>query len=256
MRRGLVKRQMKGRQPTVSETPRVAVLAFGAHPDDIELGAGGLLALAAARGQGAAAIDLTAGEGASRGTVEARRLEAAESAQILGLAARENWGWPDLHLTDTLDYRRQVADAVRRYRPDLVLCPAPRDRHPDHSAASAVVTAGAFWARMVRIETSHAPHSPRAVAYYVMHELVEPSFVVDISSTWDQKRRAVAAYRSQFDQPVPEGYRFIGTSDYHAAAAARAGYWGQTIGTAQGEAYVLASTLRVDDPVELLRAPG
>ena len=236
----------------MSDTPRVAVLSFGAHPDDIELGSGGLLALAADRGQGAAAIDLTRGEGASRGSVAERAVEAQRAAGILGLAARENLGLPDLHLTDNLDYRLQVADVIRRYRPDLVLAPMPTDRHPDHAAASAFVTAGAFWARMARIETDHAPHSPRAVLYYVMHEAAQPSFVVDISAVWERKRDAIAAYSSQFDRPMPDGYRFIGTSDYHAAAASRAGYWGQQISCAQGEAYVIAGTLRVDDPVALL----
>lgn len=234
--------------------PKLALLAFGAHPDDVELGCGGLLALCARRGQAAGVIDLTRGEGASRGSVAERDVEAQRSAEILGLAARENLGLPDLHLADTLDNRRLVADAIRRYRADVIVAPLPADRHPDHAAASAFVTAGAFLARVAKFETGHAPHAPRAVLYYLIHENTTPSFVVDISTVWDLKRQAIAAYASQFDRPMPEGYRFVGTRDYHAAAAARAGFWGAQVGCAQGEAYVTAGALRLDDPVGLLTA--
>ena len=232
--------------------PKLAVLSFGAHPDDIELGSGGLLALCADRGQSAGAIDLTHGEGASRGSVAERAVELLKAAQILGLAARENLGLPDLHLEDTLANRALVADVIRKYRADVIIAPLPTDRHPDHAAAGKFVTAGAFLARMVKFETDHAPYAPRAVLYYLMHDSVEPTFIVDISGAWERKRAAVAAYESQFDRAMPEGYRFIGTSDYHAAAAARAGFWGQKIGVAQGEAYVVAGSLRVDDPVGLV----
>ncbi len=236
----------------MSDAPKLSVLAFGAHPDDIELGCGGLLALCARRGQTAGAVDLTRGEGSSRGTVEERRAEAAEAADILGLAARENLGLPDLHLADTQANRELVADTIRKYRADLVLAPSPQDRHPDHAAASAFITAGAFFARLPRIVTDHAPHSPVAVLYYLIHEHLEPSFIVDISDVWEQKRQAVAAYRSQFDQPMPDGYRFVGTADYHAATAARAGFWGAQIQVAQGEAYRAARPMRLDDPVGVL----
>ncbi len=236
----------------MSEAPQLRVLAFGAHPDDIELGCGGLLALCAQRGQSAGAIDLTRGEGASRGTVDERAQEAAEGARILGLVARENAGLPDLQLVDTLDHRLLVADLVRKYRADIVLAPSPADRHPDHAAASAFVTAGAFLARMSKIATDHAPHSPVAVLYYLIHEPLQPSFVVDISAVWETKRAAVAAHRSQFDGQMPQGYRFVGTSDYHAATLARAGYWGAQIQRPYGEAYLKSGQLRLDDPVAVL----
>ncbi len=236
----------------MSEAPKLSVLAFGAHPDDVELGCAGLLALCARRGQPAGAVDLTRGEGASRGTVAEREREAAQSAGLLGLAARENLGLPDLHLQDTLDHRLAVAEVIRRYRADLILAPSPHDRHPDHAAASAFVTHGAFLARLPRIETEHPPYAPCAVLYYLIHEHLAPSFVVDITDVWEVKRAAVAAYRSQFDQPMPEGYRFVGTADYHAATEARAGYWGAQIQRPYGEAYLTARVLRLDDPVALL----
>lgn len=232
--------------------PKLAVLAFGAHPDDIELGCGGLLALCARRGQPAGAIDLTRGEGASRGSVAEREQEAAQAAAILGLVARENLGLPDLHLADTLDNRRLVADLIRKYRADVILAPLPSDRHPDHAAAAAFVAHGAFLARLPKFVTEHPPHAPAAVLHYLIHENVHPSFVVDITEVWEVKRAAVAAYASQFDRAMPEGYRFAGTSDYHAATAARAGFWGAQIQRPYGEAYVKTSALRVDDPVALL----
>lgn len=233
-------------------TPKLSILAFGAHPDDVELGCAGLLALCAQRGQPAGVIDLTRGEGASRGTVEERAAEAAESAGILGLSVRENLGLPDLRLEDTDANRRLVADVIRKYRADLILAPSPHDRHPDHAAASAFVTYGAFLARMPKVVGEHEPHSPSAVLYYLIHEHHEPSFIVDISPVWETKQRAVAAHRSQFDGRMPEGYKFVGTSDYHAATAARAGFWGAQIQVAQGEAFLLSRPLRLDDPVAVL----
>jgi len=240
----------------VSESPKLSVLAFGAHPDDIELGCGGLLALCAKRGQPAGAVDLTRGEGASRGTVPEREQEAAEGARILGLAVRDNLGLPDLRLEDTLDHRLRIADLLRKYRADFILAPSPADRHPDHAAASAFVTAGAFLARMKKIETDHAPHSPVAVLYYLIHEHVQPSFVVDITPVWETKQAAVKAHKSQFDGQMPEGYKFVGTSDYHAATLSRAGYWGAQIQRPYGEAYLKAGQLRLDDPVGVLGGQG
>jgi LmbE family N-acetylglucosaminyl deacetylase len=145
-----------------------------------------------------------------------------------------------------------VADVIRRYQADLILAPYWGDRHPDHAATSQIVTAGAFYARLPRIETDHPPYSPRAVLYYLLHENVPPTFIVDISDVFEKKIQAVAAYQSQFGQPMPEGYRFIGTSDYLAETEARARYYGTCVHTTYGEAYLLKETLRVDDPVRLL----
>ncbi|MCC7492692.1 MAG: bacillithiol biosynthesis deacetylase BshB1 [Fimbriimonadaceae bacterium] len=236
----------------MSGDPRLDLLAFGAHPDDIELGCGGLLAKCSRAGRAVGVVDLTLGEGASRGSVAERQAEAAESAALLGLTVRENLRLPDLHLEDTLANREAVAEVIRRYRADLVLVCSPQDRHPDHAAASSFVTHGAFLARLPKIVTASPPHAPVAVLYYLIHENLQPSFVVDISDVWEVKRAAVACYRSQFDQPMPPGYRFVGTADYHAATAARAGFWGAQIQVAQGEAYLTARPLRLDDPVGVL----
>ncbi len=231
---------------------KLDILSFGAHPDDIELCTGGLLAKMAARGRAVGAIDMTRGEGASRGTVAERVQEAERAAQILGLAVRENLGLPDLKLQDTLEFRLRVAEAIRRYRPELILAPYWGDRHPDHAATSQLVTAAAFYARLPRLETDHPPYSPRTVLYYLLHENVQPTFIVDISEVFEVKMQAVAAYQSQFGRPMPEGYRFIGTSDYLAETEARARYFGTCIHTRYGEAYLIKETLRVDDPLMLL----
>jgi bacillithiol biosynthesis deacetylase BshB1 len=232
---------------------KLDILAFGAHPDDIELCTGGLLAKMARQGRWVGAVDLTRGEGASRGTVAEREQEAQTAAQILGLAVRENLALPDLQLQDTVEFRLRVAEVIRRYRADLILAPYWGDRHPDHAATSQLVTAGAFYARLPRIETGHPPYSPRAVLYYLLHENVPPTFIVDISEVFEQKMQAIAAYQSQFGRAMPAGYRFIGTSDYLAETEARARYFGTCIHTRYGEAYLLKEALRVDDPLRLLR---
>jgi bacillithiol biosynthesis deacetylase BshB1 len=184
--------------------------------------------------------------------VAERAREAQAAAEILGLAMRENLAFPDLRIQDTLENRLRVADVIRRYQADLILAPYWGDRHPDHAATSQIVTAGAFYARLPRIETDHPPYSPRAVLYYLLHENVPPTFIVDISDVFEKKIQAVAAYQSQFGQPMPEVYRFIGTSDYLAETEARARYYGTCIHTTYGEAYLMKETLRVDDPVRLL----
>jgi len=231
---------------------KLHVLSFGPHPDDVELYTGGLLAKMSAQGRAVGAVDLTRGERASRGTVAEREQESARAAEILGLALRENLGLPDLQVADTFDNRLLLADVIRKYQADLLLAPYPGDRHPDHAATSDLVRFGAVYARMPKIETDHPPYSPQAVLYYPQHEAVTPTFIVDISDHFETKMKALAAYESQFNRPMPEGYRFIGVADYRSEIEARARYYGACIHTAYGEAYWLPDALRLDDPYGLL----
>jgi len=237
----------------------VDILAFGAHPDDVELSCSGTLLLARERGYRTAIVDFTRGEMASRGTAEERDAEAAQATQILGLTARRNLNLGDGRLMDTLENRDRVAAEIRRYKPRLILSPAPGDRHPDHDAAGKLIQAAAFYARMKnRVlcdEESGMPldaHSPGLVLIYPMHELERPTLVVDVSPYHATKLDIVRTYRSQFLNPMPDDYQFIGASDYLHMIEARGAYYGAMIQASYGEPFISRSPLKIADPLTSL----
>lgn len=234
----------------------VDILAFGAHPDDVELGCAGTLLKAHAQGHRTAVVDLTRGEMASRGTAEERDDEANRAAELMGLSARRNLNLGDGRLMDTQALRDRVAAEIRRFKPALIFCPYPGDRHPDHDAAAKLVHAAAFYARMknrpILDEATGEPlesHSPRMVLVYPMHELERPTLIVDITDVHEQKMAIVQTYRSQFLNPMPDDYQFIGSHDYLHMIAARGAFYGAMIQAAYGEPFIARSPLRLTDPL-------
>jgi bacillithiol biosynthesis deacetylase BshB1 len=180
----------------------VDILAFGAHPDDIELGCAGTLLRARAQGARTAVVDLTRGEMASRGTAEERDVESAQASTLLGLTARRNLDLGDGRLMDTQENREMVAAEIRRFKPRLILAPFPGDRHPDHDAAGKLIQAAAFYARMknrrlLDRETGEPleAHSPALLLIYLMHEIDKPTLIVDVSEFHEQKMANVRTYR-------------------------------------------------------------
>jgi N-acetylglucosamine malate deacetylase 1 len=176
----------------------VDLLVFGPHPDDIEIGLGGTIARHTAAGHQVGLCDLTEGEMSSNGTVEERRLEAAAAARVLGAAWRENLAWPDGAIADTPDMIRSAVDLIRRHRPRTLAIPYWDDRHPDHVAASRVLTMAAFKTGLRRYVTEAGPWRVDWVCYYFINDGATPSFVVDVSDHYQRKRDALACYRSQF----------------------------------------------------------
>jgi len=232
----------------------VDILAFGAHPDDVELCCAGTLLKAADQGHRTAIVDFTRGEMASRGTAEERDAEAARAAELMRLTARRNLDLGDGRLMDTLENRERVAAEIRRFKPRLILAPYPGDRHPDHDAAGKLVQAASFYARMknrvIREEETGEPlesHSPGLVLIYLMHEKERPTLVVDVSPYHAQKMAIVRTYRSQFLNPMPDDYQFIGTSDYIHMSEARGAFYGSMVQAGYGEPYLARSPLKVDD---------
>jgi bacillithiol biosynthesis deacetylase BshB1 len=186
----------------------VDVLVFGPHADDLEIGLGGTIARHAATGQRVGLCDLTRAELSSNGTPEQRLAEAAAAAAVLGAAWRENLGWPDGGIDGTAEQIRAAADLIRRARPRVIAIPYWNDRHPDHEAASAVLTKAAFKAALRRYETALESWRADWICHYFINDSVGPSFVVDVSATYDKKRAALDCYRSQFNQ---QGGATIGT---------------------------------------------
>jgi len=246
-------------------------LAFGPHPDDVELFCGGTLALLSASGYRVGVVDLTRGELATNGTPEERAVESAEAARVLGLAHRENLGLPDGFIDPGGGYAEvprlgpaqtqlgRVVEAIRRLRPEIVLAPLAAARHPDHEAASALVTRAVFFAGVGGFTTEPALSrwAPRDVLYYPMRVGATPSLCVDVSAHHATKRAAIACYVSQLGlgpdaQPTlvndPRNVRVVLERDRH---------WGAHVGVEAAEAFILRSTLGVADPIALLRArPG
>ncbi len=241
----------------MSKPRPLSVVAFGAHPDDVELSCGGTLALLAAAGERTVIVDLTRGEMGSRGTPETRNQEAARAAEILGAAGRENLDLGDARLEVTLAARHRVAEVIRRHRPDLVLAPWGEDPHPDHAAAGRLVREAAFDARLAKLDLGHPPWAPGLILFYPGHRPVPPTVVVDISDFFPRKMEAVRAYRSQFPE---EGRRSevrpVGFDDYLWHIESRARHHGSLIEVRYAEGFVIPDPLPLRHPGLLLAGRG
>lgn len=179
------------------------LLVFGPHPDDLEIGLGGTIARHAAEGWRVGLCDLTRGELGSNGTPEERAREAERAREVLGAAWRENLGWPDRGISGDARQVDDVVRLVRKWRPRTVAIPYWEDRHPDHVAASRVLSEAVFNARLRRFPGEGEAWSPGWVCYYFINDAGPVSFAIDVSAHYETKRRALACYRSQFSGDAP-----------------------------------------------------
>jgi bacillithiol biosynthesis deacetylase BshB1 len=176
----------------------VSLLVFGPHPDDLEIGLGGTIARHAAAGDAVGLCDLTAGEMGSNGTVEERLAEAEEARKVLGAAWRVNLRLPDRRIGGDPEHIRAATALIRTARPRTLAVPYWSDRHPDHVAASAMLTEAAFNAGLRRYDAGVDAWRPEWVCYYFINDSAPPSFVIDVSEFYEIKRRALACHVSQF----------------------------------------------------------
>lgn len=174
------------------------ILAFGAHPDDVELGCGGTLAKQVANGSKVGIVDLTRGELGTRGSADIRDKEAANAAVLLGLKMRLNMNFKDGFFQNDEHHQMELVKVIRTYRPNIVLANAISDRHPDHKRGSELVSNACFLAGLPKIDTGQEAWRPKVVYHYIQFEEIEPTFVIDISDFIDKKIEAVKAYSSQF----------------------------------------------------------
>jgi len=182
---------------------KVDILAIGAHPDDVELSAGGTIAKHISQGKKVAIVDLTEGELGSRGTVRTRYDEAANAAKILGVSHRENTRLADGFFEDDRESLIRLIRQIRHYQPEIVLANATSDRHPDHGRGSSFVSRACFLAGLLKIETSRddVPQDkwrPKAVYHYIQDRYIKPDFLIDVTDFKDQKIEAIKAYETQF----------------------------------------------------------
>ena len=228
----------------------IDLLFFGAHPDDIELSAGGTIVKSVADGLRVGMIDLTRGEMGTRGTPATRKREAQSSARILGADFRKQLDFGDGALRTSREEELILIDVIRRCRPRLVFAPYPDDRHPDHTRTGRIVTEASFYAGLKSLETGLPAHRPQTTIYYMQNYMVPPSFVVDTTAAWKKKMRAIAAFKSQFHDPKSkEPQTFISDPKFLEMIEARGKHFGALIGTAYGEAFVTKQPPRVDDVI-------
>lgn len=236
---------------------KLDILAFGAHPDDVELGCSGTLLKEIHHGRTAGIIDLTRGELGSRGTAEIRAAEAIAAARILGCSIRENLGLEDGFFEHDKSSRIRVIEMIRKYRPDVVLCNALDDRHSDHGRAGELVEAAAFLSGLVKIETFHdgelqQPWRPRLVLHYMQDRWIQPDIVVDITEFWDQRMASIQAHRSQFFDPESqEPSTYISSRNFFDSIEGRAREVGRFAQFTYGEGFSAKRTIGVSSLLDL-----
>lgn len=228
---------------------RVDILAIGAHPDDIELIAGGTLIRAQQLGRSTAVLDLAAGEMASRGSPDLRAKEAASAARIMGLTARENLGFPDSGILNTPETRAKVALVIRRLQPRIVITHSLHGRHPDHPMVGQLVRDACFVAGLKKIEPKVPAYRPLKVIHALSfrEDYQKPTFVVDISDSFEKKLEAIAAYHSQFGEAVQAGEVYPNGEPLPDLIRHHAAHYGSLIRCRYGEPFYTTETMRVDD---------
>ncbi|MCX6205063.1 MAG: bacillithiol biosynthesis deacetylase BshB1 [Bacteroidetes bacterium] len=223
---------------------KLDILAIGVHPDDVELGCAGTLLAAIAEGKKVGIVDLTRGELGTRGTAETRKVEARNAANVLGIAIRENLGMADGFFQNDETHQRLLIQAIRKFRPNLILANAPEDRHPDHGRSAKLISDAAFLSGLRKIITEddgtvQQEWRPAFVFHYIQDRFLQPSFVVDISKHMDKKIESVMAYTTQFHNPdLNEPQTYISSPQFLETVRSRAMMLGKRIGVEYAEGYI------------------
>lgn len=240
---------------------KLDILAIGAHPDDIELGAGATIAKEIANGKKVGIIDLTRGELGTRGTAETRDAEAENAQEILGAAMRLNMEFADGFFVNDKKHQLELIKMIRKFQPDIVLCNAVDDRHIDHPKGSSLVSDTCFLSGLLKIDTKwdndddswQEPWRPKHVYHYIQWKNIEPDFVVDVSGFMDKKLEAVFAYKTQFHkQDSNEPVTPISTTNFRDSINYRAQDMGRLIGTEHGEGFTVERYVAVKSLYDLI----
>jgi len=237
---------------------KLDLLVFAAHPDDAELACSGTILKYTSEGKKVGVVDLTQGELGTRGNAQLRAQEAAASAEILGLAIRENLGLRDgFFLNDEIN-RLKVIEAIRKYQPEIVLANALSDRHPDHGRASELINDAVFLSGLTKIETQldvqgQKPWRPRLLLHYIQDRYIQPDILIDITPYWEQKLASIRAFRSQFFDPKStEPDTYISSPDFLNALEARCREFGKAIQATYAEGFTSKKLLGVKSLFDLL----
>ncbi len=237
---------------------KLDILAFAAHPDDVELACSGTVIKHVNAGRKVGVVDLTRGELGTRGNPDIREEEANRAAKIMGLSIRDNLGFRDIFFTNDEAHQLEVVKKIRQYQPDIVLANAVYDRHPDHPRASQLISQVCFMAGLSKMETIaggkiQKEWKPTVIYHYVQSSYVKPDFVVDISESWDRKMESIKAYSSQFHNPDSnEPETFISSSQFLDLINARSLDLGKTIGASHGEGFTVERVPGIKDLFDLI----
>lgn len=237
---------------------KLDILAFGAHPDDVELGCSGTIAKEISLGKKVGIIDLTRGELGTRGSVEIRNAESEKATQILGVSVRENLDMRDGFFVNDEAHQLKIIEMIRKYQPEIVLCNAIQDRHIDHGKGSELVSNACFLSGLRKIETKvngelQQAWRPKVVYHYIQWENLQPDFVVDISGFIDVKMESILAYGSQFYDPnSSEPESPISSKNFLESVKYRAQDIGRIIGVAHGEGFTVERYLAVNSLSDLI----
>ena len=237
---------------------KIDILAIGAHPDDVELGCSGTIAKEISKGKKVGILDLTRGELGTRGSAEIREKEANDAAKILNVAFRDNLEFKDgfFKIDDT--HQLKLIKVIRKYRPDLILCNAPDDRHIDHPKAAKLVIDSCFLSGLKKIETiedgfNQEPWRPNNIYHYIQWNNYPCDFVVDISDFMDKKMEVILAYSSQFyNKKSNEPETPISTKQFLSSIENRASDLGRIIGVSYAEGFTTNRQLAVSQISDLI----
>jgi len=237
---------------------KLDILAFGAHPDDVELGCAATIAKEVSLGKKVGIVDLTRGELGTRGNAELRKEEATKAGEILGVKARENLGFADGFFVNNKEHQIEIIKMIRKYQPEIVLCNAIDDRHIDHGKGSQLVSDACFLSGLEKIKTEldgsiQEKWRPKLVYHYIQWKNLEPDFVVDVSGFIDKKIDAVMAYSSQFYDPnSKEPETPITSKNFTDSIEYRAKDLGRLIGVEYGEGFTVERHVAVDSLDKLI----
>ncbi len=228
------------------------ILAFGAHPDDVELSCAGTLMKHINAGMSVGIIDLTQGELGSRGTIATRYEEAEAASKIMGIATRVNLKMADGFFENNEANQLLIIEQIRKYRPKIVLMNAVSDRHPDHGKGSQLVSTACYLAGLMKVETSmdgvhQKAHRPDAVYHYIQDYYIQPDFVVDVTPFYEKKIEAIKAYKTQFYDPNSEEPQTpISGEDFFHFISSRMREFGRPIGATYAEGFTIERFIGVN----------
>ncbi|MCW3076441.1 MAG: Bacillithiol biosynthesis deacetylase BshB1 [Bacteroidetes bacterium] len=237
---------------------KVDILAIGIHPDDVELSCSGTILKHISLGKKAGILDLTLGELGTRGSAELRTKEAMQSAKILGVDFRTQLNFKDGFFTNDQTHQLRIIEQIRLHRPDIILCNAISDRHPDHGRAAKLVTDACFYSGLVKIETSfdnaaQAAWRPKAVYHYIQDQYIHPHFVIDISDFVETKHKAIMAFSSQFYDPSSkEPETPISGKNFLENVNAKMSVWGRAINVQYAEGFTTNRYAGVNNLFDLI----
>ncbi len=229
---------------------RIDILAFSPHPDDAEMGCGGLLLKSKNKGYSTGIVDLTEAELSTNGDIRTRRIETGKASELLGLDIRENLGLQDCNIKNDPESRLKIIEVVRRLKPSMIVFPYLKDRHPDHENSHKLIKDSVFTSGLGKFITGTEPHRPKVSICYMLNHHFRPSFIVDISDFYRLKMKACKAYNSQFNRDAKEKKKtFINSGYFQDFVENRDKCYGLRIKVKYGEPYFVDGDICIEDPV-------